>query len=279
MPLVLPLLLHTEGEAALLQRVLMSEGDAGEEGGEGHVESTVAEPCRYRCDAQVSRMTEGEQHCVVWQGEEWVWGQRVEIQIVPDAKREGAQGAGCGTTMGRDVDGAGAVRALVAKGGVMAEGQQPFSLDGERRVRIGKRKTANEEWWSGDRERRGWEEERKARSTQNVVREEGECTGHASMCIGRNHEQVGKERWMMCCGKGDKMWTDGVALQKSIGCTGGGGLCHGDRMRRLRGVEAAGWNGMGWDGTGRDGRGGTDAGGSAGAGDANTVVGGGSGLA
>jgi hypothetical protein len=39
-----------------------------------------------------------------------------------------------------------------------------FSLDGERRVRIGKRKTANEEWWSGDRERRGWEEERKVRT-------------------------------------------------------------------------------------------------------------------
>jgi hypothetical protein len=46
-------------------------------------------------------------------------------------------------------------------------------------------------------------------------------------------------------------------------------------MRRLRGVEAAGRNGMGWDRTGQDGRGSTDAGGSAGAGDANTVVGGG----
>ncbi|KAJ7702527.1 hypothetical protein B0H14DRAFT_2648102 [Mycena olivaceomarginata] len=100
----------------------------------------------------------------------------------------------------RWVDGAGAVRALVAKSGVAAEGQQPlFTGWGEE---------------SYDWEKGGWEEERKARSMQNVVREEGECTGHVSMCIGRNHEQVGKERWTTCCGKGDKVWTDRAALQK-----------------------------------------------------------------
>jgi hypothetical protein len=38
-------------------------GRGREEGGEGHVENTVAEPCRYRCDAQASRTKEGERQC------------------------------------------------------------------------------------------------------------------------------------------------------------------------------------------------------------------------
>jgi hypothetical protein len=38
-------------------------GRGREEGGEGHVENMVAEPRRYRCDAQASRMTQGERQC------------------------------------------------------------------------------------------------------------------------------------------------------------------------------------------------------------------------
>ncbi|KAJ7362643.1 hypothetical protein DFH08DRAFT_799668 [Mycena albidolilacea] len=82
-------------------------------------------------------------------------------------------------------------------------GNSFFSLDGERRVRIGERKTANEEWWSGDRERRGMG--RGEEGKESVL-------GTRRCVIGRNHEQVGKERWTMCCGEGGK-----AHLQKKEG--------------------------------------------------------------
>ncbi|KAJ7702523.1 hypothetical protein B0H14DRAFT_3648860 [Mycena olivaceomarginata] len=234
-------------------------GDAGEEGGEGHVENMVAEPCRYRCDAQASRMTEGERQCVM----RVVLGVALRTGMVERGRKAGRRmgvGAACGdtncarcaTARGRAHEliwsrrrlGVGAAngracrvrdaartrwaemwmgRALYGLWWQRAvswpRGNSLCTLDGERRVRIGEQKTANEEWWSGDRERRGWEEERKGRRVYWAR-------------VDVSHEQVGRERWTTCYGEGGKRW-----LGDRIGCAGGGGLRHGDKMRR--GVEAA----------------------------------------